>query len=288
MQRSRWRILAAVGGLLVTSALARYVLFSPRVNAKIRTVHPIIPGGLDQAFAAAQGTPALRGQVLGVTVNHHLLAASLVAQMINLAATQHPSTILLLSPNHFLVGNGWMITSNQDWDTDRGTLKADHGFVKWLVKNDNVRLDESPFANEHGIYNLLPFLAKKMPNVKIVPIIFKDGMPDQFVDAFVTKASAHLPKDTLIIASLDFSHYHNKAIADQHDAETIGVIQHFNLAQIHGLDIDSPPALRALLELMRLRGAHSFQIVDHQNSADITGKLDTPETTSYINGVFLK
>jgi len=64
-------------------------------------------GFYEQAYAAARQTPAAdKSGIKGVLVNHHLFAASFIAETFNAVATIAPVTVLLISPNHFDAGKG--------------------------------------------------------------------------------------------------------------------------------------------------------------------------------------
>lgn len=253
----------------------------------VRTERPQSPAQVRDALSAVGAVPQFSTPVKALTVNHHLLADTLVAKMVKIAADQHPKLLVIFSPNHFLVGDGWMITSDFDWDTGMGVVKENHGLIHWLKKNTTVRVDERPFADEHGIFNLLPYIATTMPKVKILPIIFKDGISNKRVDALVRDLNDTLPADTLFIGSLDFSHYQTLVTSNRQDQSTLRVLQSLDTEHLDQAYVDSQPALRALMLFAKLRGAKSFQLVEHKNSADITGNLDATSTTSYIDGVFL-
>lgn len=284
MLSRKWKI----GTLLLMTLLGAAIGWHFSAPAHpIRIVRPQPSGLVDDALRSVSDIPTFPAATKGLTINHHLLADALIAQMIKIAADQHPKLLVIFSPNHFLVGDGWMITSDFDWDTGVGVVKENHSLVHWLKKNTTVRVDEQPFANEHGIFNLLPYITATMPKVKILPIIFKDGTPDERVDNLVRDLNEKLPADTLIIGSLDFSHYRPKTEADKEDQSTLDVLQSLDISHMDQAYVDSRPALRALMLFSKLRGASQFQLVAHQNSAEFTGKPDASSTTSYINGVFL-
>src|SRR3989344_9618852 len=66
-----------------------------------------------------------KDKITGITVNHHLLAANLVAQEFSLVETNQPIPVVLISPNHFFRGEGRIITSRYDWQTPYGVLRTD-------------------------------------------------------------------------------------------------------------------------------------------------------------------
>src|ERR1041385_3399696 len=142
-------------------------------------------------------------KIAGMTVNHHLLAPNLIAKEFSLVATDKPITVILISPNHFMRGSGGVITSKFDWQTPYGVLQTNQDLVVKLEQLDLVNIDEAPFDQEHGINNIVGFIKRSMPNATFVPLIIKENATNTQID----QLAADLPKDALIVGSLDFSHY---------------------------------------------------------------------------------
>jgi AmmeMemoRadiSam system protein B len=224
----------------------------------------------------------------GFFVNHHLLAASLIAQMFGMFGTDEAKTIVLVSPNHFTAGHGLAITSAYDWYTPFGDLQSDQELVSKLQSSGLVSIDETPFAKEHGIFNLTGFVKKSFPNAKFVPIILKEQMDDKTADELAAYLNNILPQDALVIGSLDFSHYLPSNAADFNDTRTLATIYNQDLDTVKNLDIDSHSGLRMLLEYFALRDTPKFNLVAHSNSSELVQNYKFLETTSYINGYFTK
>lgn len=233
-------------------------------------------------------------QISGIIVNHHLLADQLIARGLYLAATDSPLTIVLLSPNHFGGGFGSVIAASQEWRTPAGYLRADQDVLSALSEARAVEIDDRPFEQEHGITNILPFIKKFYPQARIVPIIIKDGLSNERGDLLVQKLLESLPENSLIVASLDFSHYRASAEADVFDKQTLNVIRNNDYNKVSTLNkggqpdnVDSAPTLRIMLELMSQKGS-KFVTLDHTSAAKLTGNLASKDNTSYIVGAFYK
>ena len=233
-------------------------------------------------------------QVSGIIVNHHLLADKLIARGLYLGATDRPITIVLLSPNHFSNGYGSVIAAEKDWRTPAGYLHADQNVIDALAKVKAVEVDDRPFETEHGITNILPFIRKLYPQAKIVPIMIKDGLSNARGDQLVNGLFSILPENSLVIASLDFSHYRTSAEADKFDRQTLSVITGNDYDKIAVLNknnqpdnVDSAPTLRIMLELMSKKNS-KFVTLDHTNADKLTGNLASKDNTSYIVGAFYK
>ena len=241
----------------------------------------------EKAFGVAEDKKILDDKnIKGLIVPHHILAARLIASAFENVLVQEFSTVVVLAPNHFSKGNGQIISSLYDWKTPYGALEAETELIKKLKDNNLVNIDETPFAEEHGIYNLMPFIKKTMPEAKVVPIIIKDKIKEEEINNFAKKLKETLPGNTLVVGSLDFSHYLPSNAADFHDAKSLAVINNFDYSGIDFLDIDSKPTLKVLLKYLELEGAQNFAMLDNSNSAKILNDNSIAETTSYITGFF--
>ena len=239
----------------------------------------------DVAYQAAAPIQPAPKPVLGVVVNHHLLAAALIARVFNQVATNQPTTVIILSPNHFDAGTGKFITAEWCWRGPYGTVRADVSLIQQLNQAGLVTVDEQPFNNEHGVGNLVPFIKHSLPQAKIVPIIFRDNLTAAEVTSWVTKIMPLLPKDSLIVASLDMSHYTAEPIAVKQDANTLVAIQTLDSEAAWQQKIDSPAVLSAWLQLMKSREATQFTLLDRSSSTLLSGAVPE-DNTSYITGFF--
>lgn len=242
----------------------------------------------DAAFSYAQPAPLEKGQEPhALIVNHHLLAADLIAQAMDTVATEKRRTVLLISPNHFGQGRDALIISGRDWQTPYGRLLADVKTSEILSDAGLATIDEQRFEKEHGIYNILPFIKKRLPNARVVTMMVRDGLTSEQAESLAIKVSALLPKDTLIIGSFDFSHGVTDSVADFHDAKTVDVLSSQYLAGVDSMNIDSRPGLAMLMALSRERDAAMFVPFAHKNAVDYTKDDSMLDVTSYFTGAYV-
>lgn len=273
-----------LGGYIAQEVSPRTSPLPPRLAWHTPTASPDM---YRFAFSRVRPYPGLTEySVRGLTVNHHLLAPDIIADTLATAKSSKVKTIVLLSPNHFYTGYGKILTSNKDWATPFGLLAADAPRIQAIAKITRLNIENPAFEGEHGVYNIVPFIKHDFPYARIIPIIVKSTLSVQAARQFADQLNALLPPDTLVVASVDFSHYKTSAVADANDAKTLEAIRSFNSAALPDLDLDAPPAMIIMLRLMANRGATSFRLLHHTNSAKVIGNLSIPETTSYIDGVF--
>jgi AmmeMemoRadiSam system protein B len=228
------------------------------------------------------------GKIFGMVVPHHLLAAELIDQAFSEFSSEDPSTVILLSPNHFLAGRGNAISTLSDWKTPDGILEPDKELIQELSKERIVNISGGPFKEEHGIFNITPFIKKYFPSARVVPIIIKDHASKEECEKIAKAISSRSNGKTLVIASLDFSHYLPNRLARFHDAKAIEALSNLDLARADFVDVDSPKTLRVFINIMKDQGAGRFEMIANSNSGEIAGLELAQETTSYIIGYFKK
>lgn len=233
---------------------------------------------------AAAGDIAPEHGIVAVLVNHHLLAADLIARALARTASAGPMTVVLVAPDHFGVGAAPVTTVVGRWKTPFGILEPAEDAVMAVSGPGLANRQELPFVREHGITNITPFIARLMPDARLVPIIFRDGVSDGRVDA-VARAVADLPGRVVVVGSLDFSHDATAARAEENDRTTARILADGNPDAVAGAAVDSRPALRFLLQYARVRGA-TFRLLERSDSSTVLGQPWRTDVTSYITGVW--
>ena len=192
--------------------------------------------------------------IKGAIVPHHLTAGYMPATLFDYLKNQNPSTIVLVGPNHFNRGNSNIITSDLDWKTPFGIVEADHNTIREIRAQKSVVVDEAVMKEEHSIYSLISFISKSLPNTQIVPLILKNNIKTIEMDELVAILEQELPKDAVVVSSIDFSHYQPAQVSAFHDELSKSVIKDFDYSRLSKLEIDSTPSLYVLLKLMEKFG----------------------------------
>lgn len=272
------KILIFLAGLLAVSQAG--LLAYGRALAGRPDLPP--PAGKHQAYFAQKAfyeeayqgvSPAVEtDHVYGGIVPHHLLVKDQLASFFEGLSGRDYETVILIGPNHFLKG-GKVLASTRAWQTPYGELKADRELIARL----GVAVDEAPFASEHSISGLVGFIKKSLPQAKLAPVILRPEVKAEEVRELARKISgATDPAKTLVLASVDFSHYQPVAVADFHDRASRAVIESFDLGRIYGLELDSPASVLAVLGYLEEVGAKQAELVAATNS----GRL-SPTTAEY-------
>lgn len=231
--------------------------------------------------------------IVSGVVPHHLLAKEIIADFFQyISSEEKVETLILLSPDHFHSGtlddDNAFITL--DWKSGSGkkefeNIKIDSLLGKKLADDNKIALNSSAIVYDHGITNLIPYIKKYFPESKFLPILIPIDITKEQIDHLVKTINIESPAQTIIIASVDFSHYLPSRAADFHDTKSIRVLLNFEEDNYDNIEVDCWQALYAARLFAKLRQREVPHIIAHKNSVDFS-KLYSEITTSYFSVAF--
>ncbi len=226
------------------------------------------------------------GRVSAGIIPHHALVSPIIAGWFaGMSQQTRPTTIVVVGPDHQDRGVGYMTTAVTDWKTPDGALKVNRELVGSLRISGDVVIDPELIRSEHGVYTALPYIHRTWPAARVITIAVKsDDRPDRLARLAQHLDTALQPND-LVLATVDFSHDTAAVDALRADAISLDVIRRGDATAAFSIPVDSPPAISLLLTLAQRR-ALRFQQIAHTTSAQFTGILDAPSTTSYLSAYF--
>ena len=143
---------------------------------------------------------------------------------LRLSQAKKRKRVVIIGPNHQGIGAPFSLYSKGYWQTPLGDVKIDEEFSNFLLnKLSFLKSDEMAHMYEHSIEVQIPFLQYIFEDFLIIPIIVSS------VDIHKLKKLGEAiyefsPEETLLIASSDFSHYIESAIAERVDKKAISYI----------------------------------------------------------------
>jgi poly-gamma-glutamate synthesis protein (capsule biosynthesis protein) len=201
------------------------------------------------------------------------------------AAATNPKKIIFLGPNHRGRGTIPIAATLLPWKTPFGTLRPYRATIAQMVSAEVVAINDDAFFMEHSIGALLPFIKRIFPSASVIPLVLLANAPPEACDRLSDWLAQHLDNETLLLASLDFSHYQTAAIAAREDSVTLPILRALAFEQARSAYVDSRATLRVLLRTLKLIGADEGEIAHHTNSGLVSGQLLEP-CTSYINMIW--
>jgi AmmeMemoRadiSam system protein B len=223
-----------------------------------------------------------------IIVPHHLLAADLISETFSNLNGDDYETVILISPNHFDIGEGKILSTAYPFDTPYGRLDSDTKLFRQLAKEGIISPNEDVFTREHGILGEVSFIKKYLPEAKVLPLVLKSTLSDSEADALAERlAMIARAKRALVVLSADFSHYKTSKEAQADDKKSLAVLSSGDPLLAGGAEIDTRPGLRAVMGYARALG-DEFLLLNNSNSALLANKPDVQETTSYITAYFVR
>ena len=188
-----------------------------------------------------------------------------------------------MGPAHQNQGRSLLQTTHGLWTTPFGNIKTDTEIIKKLSSSGILQEEAFSFENEHSIGVHIPYVAKLFPETPIIPIIAKSPAGTKEAEQLIRELDLLLPKDALIVSSIDFSHGLPAKESAMRDTQTLSFIKTRDYAHIDRLDetfLDSPfAALTFLLWTDRLK--QKEELLWQENSGSREGNPDTAGT-SYL------
>lgn len=221
---------------------------------------------------------------------HHDLAAQYVAELFSKLSNPEIKTVIVVGPNHENAGAAQAITGILDYRLLEGEVATDAQWVDWLEQEKLATVEPATFTNEHSIYALVPFINYYFPEAKIVPLILKSSLVQtearQLGEALADKIeSDNTVGRTLIIGSIDFSHYLTTEQANLKDVQTREALLARDYSRLYSFgddNIDSPMTATVVLAAATRLGGDQTEIVANVNQAEATGLVSVPSSTSYF------
>lgn len=232
---------------------------------------------------------ASKGNITAGIVPHHLLACDMIAKFFKTVSASAPETVVILAPNHQRTGRTAVSTGFWNWQTAFGEVSADSTLVRYLIDNANAGTNINLLEEDHSVSALIPYIRYYMPKAKVVPVLLYGNYGQNNSTELGKGLAARLEgKKSLVLASVDFSHYLTPEKAAAMDKITLEAIKamDFNALSVMGNDnLDSPAAIMTFLSYIKNSGAQAPELLGHDNSSTIAGKWSS-STTSYFTMVY--
>lgn len=235
----------------------------------------------EEAYGAKPENSIEEGEMIyGGIIPHHLLVKNYIAAYFESLKNNKYKKVILIGPNHFGSGSSDIIVSTGKWQTPYGILEPDIKLISKLRDDGLVSIEEEPFVAEHSISGLVSFIKKSLGDVKFTPIILKSEASEEDVVRVSRAIADSVDMDeTLVLASVDFSHYQPFLVAEFHDGISNALVNDFDFERVKSSEVDSPVSLFTLLKYLDLVNAKKSELVYHTNSGILTGQMDEPTTT---------
>jgi AmmeMemoRadiSam system protein B len=194
------------------------------------------------------------------------------------------AAVVLIGPSHFVGFQGVSIWPRGAWDTPLGAVKVAESLAGALAA-ESSEIVEHPAAHgrEHSLEMQLPFVARLLPGVPIVPLVMgyqqretAMALGDALARA-ITSYRARNPGDVLLVASSDLSHYEDAATASRLDASVVRYVEALDADGLMDALEREPrhacgggPMVSVLRAAVQLGGTRA-RVLRYADSGDVSG-----------------
>lgn len=212
---------------------------------------------------------------------HHLVPRPLIAGFLEAQTkTKKSPTIFIVGPDHLSRASAPIVTSDKRWRTPYGFVEINKEYIEEMTAGELVEIDHEVFGEEHSVSALIPLVHHYFPESKIVPILVRE---DVSPEARYAVADMLADDGTVMIASVDFSHYLPSDIAEFHDERSLRALENRSYSDLPELEIDSAPTLAMAFDFAEQTASEEFEFYYREDSDAFFG-YPVYETTSYIFG----
>ena len=177
--------------------------------------------------------------------------------------------VVLLGPSHYVALDGLALPSAAAFATPVGPIPVDLEACARIADLPQVAVDDLPHAREHALEVELPFLARVLGEVALVPIVAGEATSAEVAEVL----ERLVDERTVVVVSTDLSHYLDYDRAVARDRRTSDAILALDVDGIGELDACGRVPLRGLLAFARARGWRP-RLLDLRNSGDTAGGAD--------------
>jgi len=220
-----------------------------------------------------------------LTLPHHNPAAGLSVYALQQSASweDKPEVVIIIGPNHANAGPAAAVTSAR-WQTPYGMVNPDKECISTLIGEGHVEESVTVFEPEHSIGTIIPWIAKFLPDAKVVPMIFHYQYPLTELQRLFTTLEPWLGQDSLLILSVDFSHHHTREEAERLDQHTSALLERNDWRSIARLSsdyLDCPTLLASIVCYSSSIGLKGPELLAHTNTGYLN-RISDQEVTSYM------
>jgi AmmeMemoRadiSam system protein B len=191
--------------------------------------------------------------------------------------------VVIVGPSHFVPFHGVSIWPRGRWQTPYGEVAIAEGLAA-AIAAESAEVMEKPDAHgrEHSLEMQLPFVARLLPGVPIVPLLmgYQTRTTAYALGDAIARSLAGRPQTddrVLLVASSDLSHYEDAATAAGMDASVLGYVEAFDPDGLMS-ELEREPRhacgggpMVAVLRAAALRGATLARVLRYADSGDVSG-----------------
>jgi len=243
------------------------------------------------SYIEAAADASIPGRLVGLVSPHAGLFYSgpVAAHGYSLLRGAQPLTAVLIGPSHRALFDGLALSAGGAWETPFGDIPIDEALAAGLLAADDAFTDlPRVHRDEHCLEMQMPFLARLVRELKIVPILMGTQSRDE-VDRLARALGDVLRgRPALLVASTDLSHYHPAHVAQALDRVVVDHVERLDgeglmaaLETSHEHACGGGPLVAVMKAAVAL-GADAARVLRYADSGDV-GPRDKSRVVGYLS-----
>ena len=224
-------------------------------------------------------------QVYGVICPHagYVYSGPTACHSYNAISLQNPELVIIIGPNHFGVGKNVATMFDANWKTPLGLVEVDSDSAQEIAEKCNViDIDNYSHSQDHSLEVQIPMLQSLLSNeFKILPIILLSQDLETAKDVGNAVSEIAKKKDSIIVASSDFTHYEENSFAHLQDKALIEPILDMDVEQFYQVLREKRVtacgfgAIASTMIACKNLGATKGVLLSYATSGDVSGNTDS-------------
>lgn len=198
-------------------------------------------------------------------------------------SSQNPELVIIIGPNHFGVGVDAATMIDAQWQTPLGLVQVDSESAKQVTEISKfIEIDEYSHSQDHSLEVQIPMLQEILSNdFQILPIILRAQDMWTAIDVGNAVSEIAKKKNTIIVASSDFTHYEENSFAHQQDKALLEPILDMNVERFYHVLNERRVtacgygAMASAMIACKNLGATKGKLLSYTTSGDVSGNTES-------------
>ncbi len=280
---NKFKTLIIIFGLGITTALSSWFFFRNQDNQLNNNRLPL--DFVEHLKLAEEIDNINTKNIQGAIIPHHNIAEFFAAHLFS-QLPERINHVILIAPNHQNIGSHDFVVNSSEIKTSFGTLCPS----QWAVKLETynwIGNDPEIIRQEHAIGNIIDYINYYLPQARLTALVLKRYPSENHLNQLEKLLIDQINSQTIIVGSVDFSHYLTPEQAEYNDQISFQMIENMQTNGWFDLDetyLDSPAAVFLLISAMKSTN-NQPRLIKQSNSARVLYEF-TPNTTTYQYWVF--
>jgi len=224
-------------------------------------------------------------QIYGVVCPHagYVYSGPIACHSYNAISSQSPELVIIIGPNHFGIGKNAATMIETKWKTPLGLIEVDSGSAQEIAEKSNIiEIDSYSHSQDHSLEVQIPMLQSLLSNeFKILPIILLVQDLETARDVGNAVSEIVKKKNSIIVASSDFTHYEENSFAHLQDKSLIEPILDMDVERFYQVLREKRVtacgfgAIASAMIACKNLGATKGVLLSYATSGDVSGDTDS-------------